>query len=211
LSTLASRSVLTPAYLPNPADREYIPDRYTVSVMTDLPGPPVPPIRSLRVIVGTLTVSLVMFAVVLFLVLPNGHYPPIWVPWGLGGLAVLSHLLCRKVGFTIKPVPSGTLPGEAMAMALAAFRTSTIVRFALSELVAIVALTLSFAVAPATWMTYLIGLVLALILLWVNAWPHAAVISKAQQQLDRDGGESFLPDALLGLAPGTASSGVIRT
>lgn len=179
--------------------------------MTNPPAPVAPPIKSLRILVGFLSASLVMFGVVLYFVLPNGDYPPIWVPWALGGLAVVSHLLSHTLGFNLKPVPAGTLPAEAMVMARAAFQASTVLRFALSELVAIVAIVLSFAVPPASWMTYLIGLVLALILLRVNVWPSTAVISKAQQQLDREGGQSFLSDALLGLAPGTTASGVIRS
>jgi cytochrome c biogenesis protein CcdA len=86
-----------------------------------------------------------------------------------------------------------------------------VLRFALSESVAIIALVLSFVVLPATWMTYLIGGVLALILMGVNVWPGAAVIRRAEQQLDREGGQSYLNDALLGLAPGTTASGVIRS
>ena len=84
---------------------------------------------------------------------------------------MISHLLSRTVGFNIKPVPPGTLPTEAMAMARAAFQASTSLRFALSESVAIVAIVLSFAVPPASWMTYLIGGVLALIHLAVNVRP----------------------------------------
>jgi hypothetical protein len=60
-------------------------------------------------------------------------------------------------------------------------------------------------------MTYLIGGVLALILFAVNVWPSTAVVSKVQRKLDRDGGQSFLGDALLGLAPGAATSAVVQT
>ena len=183
----------------------------TVPHMTNVPIPVAPPIKSTRILVSVLASALVVFGVVLYSGLPNGNYPPIWVPWALGGLAVISHLLSRTLGFNLKPVPAGTLPTEAMAMAGAAFQASTILRFALSESVAIIAIVLSFAVPPASWMTYLIGGVLALILLAVNVWPSTSVISKAQQQLDRDGGRSFLGDALLGLAPGTSTSAVIRT
>jgi hypothetical protein len=179
--------------------------------MTNPPASVAPPIKTLRMLVGFLAGSLVMFGVVLYFVIPNGDYPPIWVPWALGGLAVASHLLCQTTGFSLKPVPAGTLPTEAMGAARAAFQASSMLRFALCESVAIIALVLSFAVHPASWMTYLIGLVLALILLRVNVWPSATVISKAQRRLDRDGGQSFLRDALLGLAPGTTASGIIRS
>ena len=178
--------------------------------MSTTPTPTTPPIKSTRILVGVLASALVMFGIVLFTILPSGEYPPIWVPWALGGLAVLSHLLSRSAGFNLTPVPAGTLPAEAMATALAAFQASLILRFALSEAVALLALVLSFVVVPQTWMTYLIGAVLALVLFAVNVWPSTAVISKVQQQLDREGGQSFLRDALFGLAPGTTASAVIR-
>src|SRR5665811_1223709 len=104
--------------------------------MTNPPAPVAPPIKSLRILVGFLSASLVMFGVVLYFVLPNGDYPPIWVPWALGGLAVVSHLLSHALGFNLKPVPAGTLPAEAMVTARAAFQASSVLRFALSELVA---------------------------------------------------------------------------
>ncbi|MEO6143587.1 MAG: hypothetical protein ABIP19_06355 [Dermatophilaceae bacterium] len=179
--------------------------------MTTTPKLSAPPITSMRILVGFLAAAVVTFGIVLLLVLPESHYPPIWVPWALGGLALISHLLSRSVGFNVKPVPANTPPAEAMDMAVVMFRTSTVLRFVLCESVAIIALVLSFAVPPASWMTYLVGGTLALVLIGVNVWPSTAVISRAQQQLDRDGGQSFLRDALEGMAPGTTASGVIRS
>jgi F0F1-type ATP synthase membrane subunit c/vacuolar-type H+-ATPase subunit K len=171
--------------------------------------PVAPPIKSTRILVSTLGSALVFFGIVLYLEIPGSGYPPIWVPWTLGALAVISHLLSRTLGFRVRPIPASTLPSDAMPAALAAFQSSLILRFALSEGIAIIAMVLSFVLA--TWMTYLIGGVLALILFVVNVWPSTANISKVQQQLDREGGQSYLADALLGLAPGTAASAVIRT
>ncbi len=76
--------------------------------MTNTPAPVAPPIRSLRILVGVLAGSLVMFGIVVYFVLPSGDYPPIWVAWALGGLVVSSHLLSQRVGFNLKPVPAGT-------------------------------------------------------------------------------------------------------
>ncbi len=179
--------------------------------MTTDPAPVTHQLKSTRILLGSVACALVMFGVVVYAQFPNGHYPPIGVAWALGGLAVISHLLSRSVGFRLKPVPAGTLPAEAMDMAKAAFQTSTILRMALSEAVAIIALILTFIVLPASWMTYLIGGTLSLILMWVNVWPSTASISKVRAQLDREGGQSFLDDALLGLAPGTTSSAVVRS
>jgi hypothetical protein len=179
--------------------------------MTPAPvaAPVAPPIRSTRFLVSTLGSAMVIFGIVLYTEIPGSGYPPLWVSVTLGALAVISHLLSRTLGFRVKPIQAGTPPAEAMATALAAFQASLILRFALSEAVAIIAMILSFMVA--TWMTYLIGGVLALILFVMNVWPSTALISKVQQQLDREGGRSYLADALLGLTPGTAASAVIRT
>ena len=179
--------------------------------MTNAPAAAAPPIKSTRLLVATLAGGLVIFGIALYFELPSGDYPPVWVPWALGGLAVISHLLIRTIGYNLEPVPAGTLPAEAMKIALSTFQASTILRFALAEVVAIVAIILSFAISPQTWMTYLTGGVLALLLLAVNVWPRTAIISKVQEQLDREGGQSFLADALYGRAPGTSASGVIRT
>jgi hypothetical protein len=155
--------------------------------------------------------SLVVFGVVIYGIDKIGSYPPIWVPLTLGGLAVCSHLLSQRAGFNLKPVAAGTPLTEAMAMAVVAFQTSTICRFFFSEPVALVALSLSFAVLPASWMTYLIGAVPSLVLIGVNVWPTTTIISKAQQRLDRDGGQSFLGDALFGIAPEVTTAGTIRS
>ena len=129
--------------------------------MTNAPAAAAPPIKSTRFLVATLAGGLVIFGIALYFELPSGDYPPVWVPWTLGGLAAISHLLIRTVGFNLRPVPAGTLPAEAMKIALSTFQASTILRFALGEVVAIVAIILSFAISPQTWMTYLIGGVLA--------------------------------------------------
>lgn len=139
--------------------------------MTNTGAPVVPPIKPLRLTLGFLVGSLLLFGVVVYSIDKNGDLPPSWVLWTLGGLAVCSHLLCQTVGFNLKPVPTGTPPAKAMVMAGAAFQASTLLRFALSEAVAIVALALSFAVLPASWMTYLIGAVLTLILIGSTSGP----------------------------------------
>jgi hypothetical protein len=179
--------------------------------MTTEPVPVALQLKTVRIFLSAAAGGLVMFGVVVQTQLPNSDYPPIGVAWALGGLAVISHLLSRTLGFRLRPVPAGTLPAEAMEMAKTAFHASTILRLALSEAVAIIALILTYIVLPASWMTYLIGGTLALILMGVNVWPRKGLINKAEVQLDRDGGQSYLGDALLGLTPGTTSSAVVRT
>ena len=145
------RASLISPYLSNRTECETIPDRRYGSRHDQHPcargahdqGP-------LQILIGFLASSLVVFGIVVYFALPNGDYPPIWVPSVFGSLAVISHLISRTVGFNLKPVPAGAPPTEAIATARAALYASTILRFALSELVAIVALSLSFTVLPAS-------------------------------------------------------------
>ena len=77
----------------------------TVPDMDKTPATGVPPVMSLRILVGALTGGLVVFGLVLYFVLPNGDYYfvlpngdylPVWVLWALGGLAVASRLLSQS-------------------------------------------------------------------------------------------------------------------
>jgi uncharacterized membrane protein len=64
--------------------------------MDKTPTTGVPPVMSVRILVGALTGGLVIFGFVLDFVLPNGDYPPVWALWALGGLAVASRLLSQR-------------------------------------------------------------------------------------------------------------------
>jgi len=64
--------------------------------MDKTPTTGVPPVMSVRILVGALTGALVIFGFVLYFVLPNGDYPPVWALWAPGGLAVASRLLSQR-------------------------------------------------------------------------------------------------------------------
>ena len=49
------------------------------------------PIAQLRTLAGALISAVVMFGVVAFFTLGSRGYPPVWVPAGLGALALLVH------------------------------------------------------------------------------------------------------------------------
>jgi hypothetical protein len=77
-------------------------------------------------------------------------------------------------------------------------------RFALCEAVALVALVGTFALEPQTGMTYLVGATFALALLAWHVWPGERTTRRVEEQLDREGGRSGLADALSGHRPGDA-------
>ena len=167
------------------------------------PTPPAP-LAQMRTLVGAVMGGLVMFGVVAFLAVGADGYPPTWAAAGLGVIAVMAHVTVESVGYRVPAVAPGTPPHDAAAAGLAAYRSTLILRFALCEAVAIIALVAMFLLEPQTAMTYLVGGMFALALLAWHAWPSERTTRRIEQGLDRDGGRSGLADALSGHQQGNA-------
>ncbi len=125
---------------------------------------------------------------------------------GLGtrALAVAAHLVASTVGYRVPAVAAGTPPDVARGAAHAAYQQSMVLRFAVCESGAIIALVLAFALTPQTAMTYLVGAVLSLLLMLWHVWPSRRLVAKVEALLDADGGRSGLQDTLYGTHPGDA-------
>lgn len=161
------------------------------------------PLRALQTTVGAVMGGLVVLTVVFGgLVLGLHDYPPTWVPWLLGALAVLAHVLCTAVGYRVPAVAPAAPAPEAAASGRMAFQQSTFVRLAICEAVGVVSIALAFAVTPRTGMTVVIGVVLSLALLLLHVWPGDRVVGRVERALDRDGGRSYLTDTMHGREPG---------
>lgn len=167
------------------------------------PAPPAP-MAQLRALAMALTSGVVMFGVVAFAVLDSAAYPPVWVAAGLGGIALAAHLAVEAVGYRAPALAPGLRPEEAADAGVAAYRSSMLLRFALCEAVAIIALVGTFAVEPQTAKTYLVGGTLSLLLLLWHVWPSDRAVRRIEAQLDRDGARSDLAAALRGHQAGSA-------
>ena len=164
---------------------------------------PATPLRALQTTVGAVMGGLVVLAVLLGGVVLGLHgYPPTWVPWVLGALAVVAHVLCTVVGYRVPAVAPTTPAREAAVAGRMAFQQSTFVRLAICEAVGVVGIALAFAVTPRTGMTVVVGVVLSLALLLLHVWPGARVLGRVERSLDRDGGRSYLTDTMHGREPG---------
>lgn len=165
-----------------------------------------PPITTHRMLVGALIGSLVTLGLVLFLVLDPRAYPPVWLAAALGVMAVAAHVVVEAVGYRVPPIDPDAKAEEIRRGALAAYQNSTVVRFAICESVAMVAVVAAFVVEPQAAKTYLVGGTLSLLLLLWHVWPSERVIRRVEQALDRRGGRSGLSEAMHGRAPGTAAA-----
>jgi membrane protein YdbS with pleckstrin-like domain len=168
------------------------------------PTPSTTPLTANRTLAGALTGSLVLMGAVLFMVLDPRAYPPVWVAAALGALAVAAHVVVEAVGYKVPPVDPDATGDEVRAGALAAYQSSMILRFAICESVAVIALVAAFLVEPQAAKTYLVGGTLSLLLLLWHVWPSERVIRRVEAALDRFGGRSHLGDALHGRPAGTA-------
>jgi hypothetical protein len=162
------------------------------------------PITTLRTLAVGLISAVVMLGVVAFAVLDSTDYPPVWLAAALGLLAVLAHAVAQTFGYRAPALSPADPPEQARAAGRAAYQGALMVRFAVCEAVAVVALVAAFAVQPSTAKTYLVGGTLSLLLLLWHVWPSERTISRVEAQLDRDGGHSDLGATLHGRVPGSA-------
>ena len=162
------------------------------------------PLVQLRTLAAALTSAVVMFGVVAFAVLGSRDYPPVWLAAALGGLALVAHAAAEAFGYRAPALSPQDGPEAARAAGRAAYQASMVLRFALCEAVAIIALVAAFAVSPSTAKTYLVGGTLSLALLLWHVWPSERSIRRVQAQLDRGGGRSELHAVLHGRQPGRA-------
>ncbi|SDJ08805.1 hypothetical protein SAMN05444157_1672 [Frankineae bacterium MT45] len=126
--------------------------------------------------------------------------PGAWMYVVILVLGVAMAALVQIVGYRIAPLDPNLSPAEARAAGIQAYQKSMILRFALSELVAIVAIALLFAARSNTILPYVLAAAIAELLMAYHVWPSESLISRVQQRLDRNGGRSDLANALNGTA-----------
>lgn len=171
----------------------------------------VSPLRAFRVLAAALMGALVFIGVALSFTVGghqtdrNGnpvhtHAPGVSMYAIIVALGVLAAVLVQTFGYRIPALAPNLDSSAARATALRAYQRSMLLRFALSESVAIVAIALLFADRSNTILPYLVAALIAELLLAYHVWPSAGLISRVQQRLDRNGGRSDLTNAMNGTA-----------
>lgn len=133
-----------------------------------------------------------ILAVVAVLVLGLEDYPSPVVAAGLFVLNLLAFATAEMVGYKTSAVAPGTEPDSALRHGLDAMQETMIIRFAITEAPAILALAGAFVTGSA-W-TYLVGGFWALLSMGWHVWPSRRITAKLERSLDRDGGRSHLTD-----------------
>lgn len=159
--------------------------------------------RTLRVLVTALMAAPVLFLVVGATILQDGFTDPPW--WMLGvvtGEAAVVLVLLQVVGLrTVPAIAPGTAEADARRLSATAFQANVILRFALCESVALVALALSFVAETGGMVVLVLGVALCEALMALFVWPGDRLVAAVQGALEREGGVSHLQAALDEPAP----------
>ena len=159
-------------------------------------------LRQIQLLAGAMMSSLILIAVVVASAAPGDDRfaaPPMWLLAAQFGAGAALFVLIETFGYRTGAFDPET-EQTTTADALAAFQNGTIMRFALSEVVALGSLAAAFVIEEGGITGYATGAVVSLALMGYHAWPWSRPVDKTVAQLERDGGRSGLREGL-GLPP----------
>jgi hypothetical protein len=157
-------------------------------------------ILTLRMLASSMIGAVVLIGLAMWFVL-SGNEDPFAVPesWALlvvlaEGAAVL--VLVTVAGYNAPAVP----PGAERTSYVARFQASMMLRLALGESTALIALALAFVVPEGGYLLFLLGALLSLVTMGIHGYPWEYPVERYRARLERDGGTSYLREDL-GLPP----------
>ena len=154
----------------------------------------------LRILAGALMGALLFIGIALYLVLSATsditEMPPLWVVGAQIAAGVSIHYLLEAAGYRTPAIPVGTPREDAQPQALIAFQSAMIRRFAFSEFIAMASVVVAFVIHEGQFLAYVSGALVSLALMVVHVFPWARPVARTAANLDRDGGRSYLLEAL---------------
>ncbi|CAM4041938.1 hypothetical protein JAAN108728_08685 [Janibacter anophelis] len=153
-------------------------------------------LQAQRVLAFAVISALPVFAVVLVLVLGLEDYPSPVVAGVLFLLNLLAFGVAEMIGYRTPAIAPGAEPSRALDEGLVAMQQTMILRFAITEAPAILALAWAFVEGTA-WVYIVSGFWALMSMVW-HVWPSRRIATKLERSLDREGGRSGLASAVGG-------------
>ncbi|GAA4121126.1 hypothetical protein GCM10022415_23540 [Knoellia locipacati] len=169
--------------------------------MTTTPPQTAPFAQSVRILSTALMGALVFIGIAMFFVLGADDTPPVWLVVAQVAAGVVVHLVIEAVGYRVQPLDPGLSDADAGTAARARWQSSMILRFALSEVIAIASLVAAFVLEGGI-LAYAVGAVVSLVLMAVHVWPGARPVGKVAIALEAAGRRSTLREEFGVPAPG---------
>ena len=160
-------------------------------------------LRQIQLLAGAMMSSLVLLALVLVFAVTDDDRlaaPPMWLLAAQFAAGGAIFYLLEKIGYRTIAIDPEADESAAAADAYGAFQSGTIVRFSISEVVAMASVAAAFVIDSGGVTGYATGAVVSLALMGYHAWPWSRPVDRTVASLERDGGRSHLRDRL-GLPP----------
>jgi hypothetical protein len=126
---------------------------------------------------------------------------PVWEVAVVIAVAIGAVVLISVFDKPFDPIAPGAAEEESRSRSVSALRITTLIRFAFSEGVVLVAVALAFVGGDGGSYLAVLGLGIAEALMLWKVWPGERVIGEIQAVLESAGGQSFLREALAAPPP----------
>ncbi len=151
---------------------------------------------TLRVLSGAFIGGIAIIAALMFFVAPETVLPQPWVLAVLLGLVATTAVVSLVM---VSQVPAASEDDTVGAM-LGKVQPVHILRLALMEAPAILAVVLMFLADEPSWVTVAVAAVPTILLMLLLVFPHQGVLRRYEQALDSSGVHTRFTDKLLGHA-----------
>lgn len=156
---------------------------------------PTPFALSARILAGSLIGALVFIGIALVTVLPTDETPPVWVFGAQLAAGVAVHVVLEAIGYRPQPLDPSMGDDEAAAAGRVRWQSSMVLRFALSEFVALASIAAAFVLDPGGFSVYAVGALVSLVLMVVHVWPWSRPVGRTADALESAGRPSYLREA----------------
>lgn len=145
---------------------------------------------SARILAGALMAALVLILFALSFVLVGlSELPPLWAPLAQVTAGVIVHFVLEQIGYRVPALQPGQ---EDPGTSYARFQSAMILRFALSEAIAIASLAGAFVVTEGGFLVYVGGMLVSLALMAIHVWPGRRPVERTAAALESGGVRSPL-------------------
>ena len=157
---------------------------------------------SSRILAASLMGALVVVGVALSVVLPPQGSLSIVVLLAQLVVGVAAHGLLEAIGYRMPALAADLTDDAAEAEARTRWQSGMILRFAISEFIAIASIAAAFVLPDGDILVYVGGALVSLVLMVVHVWPWARPVGKTADALEAGGRRSGLREAFGVSSPG---------
>ncbi|USQ78668.1 hypothetical protein [Ornithinimicrobium faecis] len=155
---------------------------------------PSPQLMTLRMLSGAFIGGIAIFTGLMVVVAPEVIVPEPWVIAVLLGLVAVSAILSLVLVGTLPAADQGTTMSEVLPKV----QSVHIMRLAIMEAPALLAVVLMFLGEEPSWITVVIAAVPTIVLMLLLVFPHEGVLRRYERALDAGGARTQFTDKLLG-------------